>query len=367
MLASFLPAEEVPRELPGPQNYSFIEAYDHQTERASGLDRMALVGRTVVRAHRLGLAAHGHVATSFGPIDAGPAPDGVYAIANSNGLAAFHLGTRADLSVTMLDERGHAGWASARALTLRGIDGDLLGEIASQKACVLGERQTLESGEYEVVLEPAAVGGLVGVLGRTCGAADMAVGQSFLSDRIGDMVTGESITIIDDNAHELHCGAPFDVQGVSRRSVPLIEGGRAIGAVYGFESARRAGVDPTGHVVSDARGRPCERAQHLVMAGGDHSLEEMVSGVKRGVLITRLGTVRVLDARSSTVTAVSRDGTFLIQDGEIVGPLHDVRLQTSVLDLLASVDMLGEQILGEDAVVPAVRASGVMLRPSVGA
>ena len=103
------------------------------------------------------------------------------------------------------------------------------------------------------------------------------------------------------------------------------------------------------------------------MAGGDSSLEEMVSGVKRGVLITRLGTVRILDARSSTVTAVSRDGTFLIENGEIVGPLHDVRLQTSVLDLLASVDMLGEQILGEDAVVPAVRANGVMLRPSVGA
>ena len=75
------------------------------------------------------------------------------------------------------------------------------------------------------------------------------------------------------------------------------------------------------------------------MGGGDSALEDMVAGVKRGVLVARLGTVRVLGPRTSMMTAVSRDGTFLIENGEIVGPLHDVRLRTSVLDLLASTDI----------------------------
>lgn len=361
MLAELLPETEVGATLPGAQQYVTVDGYDPETERATALDRMALAGRTIIRAHRGGLTASGYISTAYGAIDGGPGPDGVYAIANTNGLAAYYAGTRAGFSVSMVGARGTCGWARTESFALGDVDANSLTDVAAAKATAGREVTKLEPGPHTVVFESAAVAELVRFIGETCGCADVASGRSFLTGRVGEKIVGDGITIYDDHTDERHRGLPFDVEGVARKKVVLIEGGVAKGPVYSHASAAAGGVDATGHLVGDAHGGFREAARHLVMDGGDIELGTIVAETDKGVLVSRICGAELLDRRALVITATTRDGTFLIEDGDLVAPVGEMRFTVSLLDLLRNVDFMSPAIWAGGAVVPSIRVPDLML------
>ncbi|MFO0728642.1 MAG: TldD/PmbA family protein [Myxococcota bacterium] len=344
--------------LPGPQTYRSHDAFDPDTERATPLDRMAPAGRAIIEAHRHGLFASGYVATRWGAPDFLGEGDRPYAIMNTKGLFAYAGPTRASFCVTMRNAAGPTGWADAEAHALAALDADAALERAKQKALITGAPRTLKPGLYDVILEPAAVASLLEFVGEECGAENLEAGRSFLAGRIGQKLAGENVTIIDDVLHPLHRGVPFDPDGIPRRRVPIIEGGVAKGTVSCFETAMRLGIEPTGHRRSSALFGEGEVASHLVMTGGTKSYDELLGETKAAVLVTRIWYARLVDPRSLMVTGVTRDGTFLVEGGRVVGPVADMRFNVSVLDLLSRIEAMTASVWSSGLVVPCLRASG---------
>jgi predicted Zn-dependent protease len=149
----------------------------------------------------------------------------------------------------------------------------------------------------------------------------------------------------------------FDAEGVPRQTVTLIERGVVEGFVHDRRTAARAGIDPTGHglPIPSAEG---SAAQHLVMEGGETSLEEMISSTDRGVLVTRSWYTNFVDRKKALVTGMTRDGTFLVEGGQIASGLRDLRFNVSLFELLSGVDALGPQGRCEGVVAPAMRVRG---------
>jgi predicted Zn-dependent protease len=211
-----------------------------------------------------------------------------------------------------------------------------------------------------VVLEPAAVLDLVGQMFGDFSATSLHDQRSFLTDRLGKKLFGENINIYDDVAHPLQTGTPYDGEGVPRRKLVLVEGGVPRDVAYSRASAQRAGVEPTGH------GFPLpneigEAPMNIVIAGGNSSIAEMIASTSRGILVTRLWYIREVDPYEKIMTGMTRDGTFLIEDGRVAAGLRNFRFNQGIIDLLNNVEALSPAVRasGEEAfdmVVPAMKA-----------
>jgi predicted Zn-dependent protease len=217
-------------------------------------------------------------------------------------------------------------------------------------------------GRYTVVLEPAAVLDLVGQMFGDFSATAIRDGRSFLNDRIGKKIFGENITIRDDVCDPLQSGAPFDGEGVPRRRLTLVDSGVVREIAYSRQAAAVAGVAPTGH------GFPLpneigEAPVNIVIAGGDSTVAEMVRSTERGILVTRFWYIREVDPYQKIFTGMTRDGTFLIEGGEVTRGVRNFRFNQSLMELLSNVEALSTPVRasGEesvDMVVPAMKVQG---------
>jgi predicted Zn-dependent protease len=219
----------------------------------------------------------------------------------------------------------------------------------------------LPPGRYTVILEPAAVLDLVGQMFGDFSATAIRDGRSFLNDRIGGKIFGDNITIHDDVLNPLQSGPPFDGEGVPRRRLTLVDHGVVREIAYCRQAAALAGASPTGH------GFPLpnevgEAPVNIVMNGGDTSLEQMVASTERGILVTRLWYIREVDPYQKIFTGMTRDGTFLVEGGEVAAGVRNYRFNQSLIELLKNVVALsparrasGEEAL--DMVVPALKAT----------
>jgi len=222
-----------------------------------------------------------------------------------------------------------------------------LARMASDKARLSKNPQEIGPGRYTVILEPAAVLDLVGQMFGDFSATAMHDQRSFLTGRLGTKLFGENINISDDVAHPLQAGVPFDGEGVPRRKLALVTAGVPGELAYSRSSAKRAGVAPTGH------GFPLpnevgEAPLNIVIAGGNTSLDQMIASTGRGILVTRLWYIREVDPFEKIMTGMTRDGTFLIEDGKLSCGLKNFRFNQGIIELLNKVEALS----------PAVRASG---------
>jgi predicted Zn-dependent protease len=208
--------------LPEPQNYDFVESYDPETEATKAIDRTAMAARAVTSALKNQLTSSGLVMVRRGVLGLDN-QSGVYAVANTRGLLAYHPETRIRYTVSMQRKTGSSGWAEDESFTATAIDPESLVAVATNKAMVGGEPRELRVGTYPAVLEASAVGELIRWIGLTAGAMRARTGGSFFSDRKpGDKICEEAITIIDDHTHPLHRGVPFDLEGVARQRVMLL-------------------------------------------------------------------------------------------------------------------------------------------------
>ena len=231
---------------------------------------------------------------------------------------------------------------------------------ASEKARLLKKPRQVPPGRYTVILEPAAVLDLVGQMFGDFSATALSDQRSFLNDRMGTKLFGENIHIYDDVAHPLQAGVPFDGEGVGRRRLTLVDAGVPREVAYARSSARRAGVEPTGHgfPVPNEIG---EAPVNIVIEGGNVSLDQMIASTARGVLVTRFWYIREVDPFAKIMTGMTRDGTFLIEDGRVTCGLRNFRFNQGLIELLSNVEALSPSVRasGEetfDMVVPAMKA-----------
>ena len=280
------------------------------------------------------------------------------AILNSRGVFGYYAETQAQFSITAM-AGDSSGWAKASAPDCGEIDPVALARRASEKAAVSQSPRELAPGRYTVIMEPAAVLDLVGQMFFDFSATAIRDQRSFLTGRIGERLFGEGIHITDDVYHALQSGPPFDGEGVPRRRLALVEGGVPREVACSRQEALRDSREPTGH------GFPLpnevgEAPMNIVIQGGGESVERMIASTPRGILVTRLWYIREVDPYEKIMTGMTRDGTFLIEDGRLVGGIRNFRFNQSLIELLRNVEAMSapERASGEesfDMVAPAMK------------
>ena len=258
------------------------------------------------------------------------------------GRVATDRVTDAFAKVVAFAPNGRSGYAAGAAASEDELDPIGLADRAAAKACAPGPEVVLAPGTYTTVWEPHATRELLWVLGESAfdGLA-YTEGRGALSGALGRRVAAAGVNVADSPRHPATLPRAFDAEGVTKGALPLIQDGVAAGVVHHRRSAALAGVRSTGHALSpgDADG---PRTTNLVMAGGGARDEaELCAGVERGIYVTRLWYTNVLRERDATFTAVTRDGTFLIEDGRITRPVADMRITEGALDVLGRVQALG--------------------------
>jgi len=322
--------------MPGTQKHAKVQRWFEATAAATPQDRARAVARIVQRTAK-------EKQTAAGTYSTGATRS---LLTNSKGLAASYEQTRAEFSITVMEEHS-SGWAKASGADIRTLDPDALAAQAAQKAVASRAPRELAPGRYTVILEPAAALDIVGFLFYDFAGTAVLDQRSCLTKRLGKKIFGENITLWDDVTHPQQLGAPFDGEGMPRQKVLLVDRGVPRNLVYARGTAKKMKAKPTGH------GLPLpnewgEAPMNLVLEGGNSSLDEMVRRSERGILVTRLWYIREVDPYEKIMTGMTRDGTFLVENGRIVGGIRNLRFNQSILELLANVEMLG----------PAVRASG---------
>ena len=328
-LASSQPKDSGLLPLPGKQTYRPVRRFIDATAVLSADSRARAVKNTC------------NLAESKGQITAGIFSSGQSqsVLANSRGLFAAYRQTQAEFSVTM--QQGSAtSWAKANAADFRAFDPLSLAKTASEKAARAENPAELAPGKYTVILEPAAVLDLVGFLFYDFSATAIQDQRSCFSGRLGKPLLGKNITITDDVFHPEQLGAPFDGEGIPRQRVILVDSGVPRNLVYSRRSARKAGVRPTGHgfALPNEYG---EAPMNLVIGGGKTSIEEMIAGTDRGLLVTRLWYIRELDPYEKAMTGMTRDGLFLVEKGKISRSVRNFRFNQSILQMLRNAEALG--------------------------
>jgi PmbA protein len=267
-------------------------------------------------------------------------------MANSKGLFARYEQTRSEFSVTILESQS-SGWAKSNSPDIRTLDPEALAESASRKAAESREPREIPAGRYTTILPPSAVLDLVGFLFYDFAGTAVLDKRSCFTGRMGKKLLGDNITLWDDVYHPLQTGPPHDGEGLPRQKVLLVDKGVPKNLVYSRATAKKMKAKPTGHGFS-LPNEYGEAPMNLVFAGGDKSLDEMVRTTERGILVTRLWYIREVDPYEKILTGMTRDGTFLIENGRVAGGIRNFRFNQSVIEMLSNVEMLG----------PAVRAAG---------
>src|SRR5882757_6403358 len=322
--------------MPGPQKYAKVSRYFENTAHATPADRARAVARVAEMAEKNKQTAAGIFTTGVTQA----------AIANTNDLFASHRQTRAEFSITIL-ESDSSGWAKGNSPDLSRIDPEALARSASEKSAASRKPCEVPAGKWTVILEPAAVLDLVGFLFYDFAGTAVADQRSCFNKRMGKKVVGENITLHDDVYHPLQSGLPFDGEGIPRQKVLLVDKGVPSNLVYARATAKKMKAKPTGHGFSLPNDYG-EAPMNLVFSGGNSSVDEMVRSTERGVLVTRLWYIREVDPYEKVLTGMTRDGTFLVENGRVAGGIRNFRFNQNILEMLSNVEMLG----------PAVRAAG---------
>jgi PmbA protein len=303
-----------------------------------------------------------------------------HAVATSHGGGAVERTTDATMKVICIGPDGRSGYASSVAVAAGGLEAEPLAERAAAKALVPGEPAELPAGEYPVVMEPRAVGSLLELLGDTAfNGLAYAEGRGALVDRLGDRVAAPAVNLADSPRHPQTLSRAFDAEGTPKRELALIEGGVARAVVHDLRSAALAGAESTGHALAPGGIADGPTPTNLVLAGGSAGgVDALCAPVERGVYVTRFWYENVVRPKETLITAVTRDGTFLIEDGRVTRPLRNLRLTDSVLGVLARVEELSAETeltspaefysrrFASGVVAPALRAASVRFTGATG-
>ncbi|GAC1481281.1 MAG: TldD/PmbA family protein [Candidatus Dormibacteria bacterium] len=327
-----------------------VDAWSEATAAATPEQRADFVAAICGESAKAGLKAFGAFSTTAGQL----------LIANSLGAYHHHRSTQATVNSVVMGEAG-SGYADRSAIDVAALDRDELAQEVIDKAARNQNAQAIEPGVYEVVLEEYAVAEMLEFL-SFMGFSALAAQEERSFMRLGERITGESISIWDDGLDRSGLPAPFDFEGVPKQRADLIKNGVATGLVYDQLTATRAGRPSTGHGLP-APNTDGPYATNLFMAPGETRKEELAGGIKRGIWVTRFWYVRVVQPKASIITGMTREGTFLIEDGKVTRPVKDLRFTESILKCLDGTDALSDSTkLQASEYFGAVRVPAIRLK-----
>jgi predicted Zn-dependent protease len=308
----------------GPQTYTPVKAYFDDTAGATPEWRAASVKTAIDLSKEKDVVSAGFVETSAQ----------VNAVATSKGLFGFDRFTAADYNLTARTPDGTgSGWASRSYSELRQLDPRTLAAAAIDKAARSRNPVAIEPGKYTVVLEPAALADIVVNLAFAADARQADEGRSFFSKkgggtRVGDAVVSDKVTIYSDPTHPLAPAIPFDGQGLPLKRTMWIENGVLKNLSYSRYWAQKQGKEPTAN------------PGNIIMEGGTATIDNLIKGVDRGILVTRFWYIRPLDPQTLLFTGLTRDGLFLIEKGQITRAIKNMRWNESPIFALNNVDAM---------------------------
>jgi predicted Zn-dependent protease len=281
---------------------------------------------------------------------------GANALGNNKGLFAYNRSTSANYTLTVRTNDGTgSGWAGADHPDWTQINFAEVATRAIDKARLSRDPVAIEPGRYTVILEPQAVGDLVQLMGGSLAARTADEGRSAFTkqgggNKIGEKIVDERVTLFSDPQDSQLLTPPFDGQGLPLARQVWVEKGVLKQLFYSRFWAQKQGKTPTGGPSS------------FKMVGGTTSMEDMIKSTPRGVLVTRLWYLRQVDPRTILYTGLTRDGTFLIENGKITKSLKNFRFNESPLFLLNNIEAIGPAVRlagteqGGGIVMPAIKA-----------
>jgi len=317
---------ENPEAMPvlGPQTYAPVNAYFEDAASASADWRAGSVETAIVLSKKKDVVSAGFVETRAA----------MQSVASSKGLFAYDRFTVADYNLTARTPDGSgSGWASKSFNELRLLEPSKLAAAAIDKAALAKSPAAVEPGKYTVVLEPAAMADLLVFMLFSANARQADEGRSFFSkkgggNRVGEQIVSEKVRIYSDPAHPLAPTVSFDNQGLPISRNVWIENGVLKDLFYSRFWAEKMGK------------KPSAGPANVIMEGGNATVDELIAGTERGVLVTRFWYIRPLDPQTILVTGLTRDGLFLIEKGKVTRPVKNMRWNESPIVALNNLDAM---------------------------
>lgn len=281
------------------------------------------------------------------------------AVANSLGINAYFRGASAELTTVIMGENG-SGYAQRMSDRVEQISAEDVANEAIDKALRSQNPRSLEPGDYEVILEEYAVSEMLlymAYLGM--GALSLQEGRSFM--QLGKKLMNENVTIFDDGTDPNGIMVPFDAEGVTRQHVDIIKNGVCESVVWDtYTAGREPNRHTTGHSTGSMEEGPLPL--NLFMQTGSSSKDEMLKKIKRGLWVTRFHYVNPLVPDRAVLTGMTRDGTFLIENGEIVAPVKNFRFTQSAVEALNQVETVGAVSRLHGSYVGAIRVPALHIK-----
>lgn len=333
----------------GAQQYPARQGFFESTAALGPEERARAVAAITGPSQQRGL-----VSTGFLTHEAGST-----AVATKRGLFAYQQNSGANLTTTVRTADGTgSGWAGVGHNDWARIDPAELARRAIGKAEASRNARAVEPGEWTVVLEPTAVANLVQLMMFAMNARNADEGRSFFSkpgggNRIGERLFDPRVSIVTDPGNPALPANAFNNEGLPNQRMAWVENGTLRNLAYGRFWAQRQGRQPTGF------------ADGFAMSGGDSTLEQMIASTDRGLLVTRFWYIRAVDPRTILYTGLTRDGTFLIENGRVTGAVKNLRWNESPVFVLNNIEAMSAPVrvsasesgeVSSPVMVPAIKA-----------
>ena len=316
-------ARENPEALPlieGPQDYLQVDAALPSAVNFGPAERARMVKQSLDICQKKGVIGSGYI----------PKTHQTTCSANSKGLFAYYQYAEASFILTCrTKDGGGSGWAGLTGIKdVSQIDASELTEVASDKALKSQKPRAIEPGRYTTILEPRANARFLSLMTGLFNArtAEGSVGNYFSgkqpgTTKVGEKLFSDAFTLKTDIGNPVLRQTPIGTDGMAARPVTWIEKGVLKTLSYDRLWAKRQKKDATSAAIN----------QSLVMDGSDMSVEQMIKTTKRGLLVTFFWYIRAVDPQTLLNTGMTRDGLFLIENGEIAGPVQNFRWNMSPL------------------------------------
>ncbi len=349
-------AREVPDAMPliaGPQDYVAVDAALPSMVNFGPAERGRMVRQSLDVCQKKGVIGSGYIPKTYLTT----------CNANSKGLFAYFQSAEAGFILTCRTNAGDgSGWAGITgAREVSQIDATQLSEVAADKATRSVKPRAIEPGRYTVILEPRANARFLSLMMGLFNArtAEGPVGNYFSAKppgttKVGEKLFSDQVTIKSDIGNSILRQTPIGTDGMAAKPVSWVEKGVLKNLFYDRTWAKRQSKEPTAASTN----------MSLTMEGSDTTMEQMIKSTKRGLIVTFFWYIRPVDQPTLLNTGMTRDGLFLIENGEVVGPVQNFRWNMSPLVGYNNVTAVGKAVpihTGESydgpgtALVPPVR------------
>lgn len=304
-----------------PQTYAAVPpSFDDALAATSPGDRAAIAARGIAEADKAKVQIAGFFLRGANE----------HAIASTSGLTAQHRGTWGSYTVTARtpDATG-SGWGGREVHRAADLDDVAIAKTAIDKGLRSAHPKPLAPGKYTVILEPVAVQEMLAFLVGAMDQRSADEGRSYFTGKVGAKTFADAVTLTSDPTSPETPGSPFDAEGFALRPQTWIDAGRVKQLHVSRYWAEKKGLTPTGR----------QRVVRLA-PGKEASIDDLVKGTKRGLLVTRFWYTRMLEPQSVMLTGLTRDGVFLIENGKITAPVTNFRYNESPVTVLKNVEAL---------------------------